>query len=117
MNNLQKSQGSQEVETWDKNVKIALTVLYDRLENPLSLDKLNKVSNDLKSEFLDLDCSLLITAMRNGAFAKYGRTFKLTVQEISFFIISYLKTDEARLLMNKNQKLKYPQIKDKQDRL
>ena len=117
MNNLQKLQGSQEVENWIKNVKVALTVLYDRLETPLSLEKLNKITEDLKSEFEDLDFNLLITAMRNGAYAKYGRTFKLTIQEISFFIISYLKTDEARLLMTKHQKIKYPQTKIKEDRL
>lgn len=117
MNNLQKLQDLPEVGLWEKNVKIAITVLYDRLESPLSLEKLNKLTEDIKSEFGDLNHNLLVTAMRNGAYAKYGRTFKLTVQEISFFIVNHLKSDEARLLMTNRQKSKYPQNKIKEDRL
>lgn len=117
MNELQKLQDLPEVDIWDKNVKIALMVIYDRLEVPLSVDKLNKLTEDLKSEFGDLDYNLLITSMRNGAYAEYGRTFKLTLQEVSFFIKSYLKTDEARDLMTNLQKAKYPQNKIKIDKL
>lgn len=96
---------------------MAITVAYDRLEVDLTLDKLKKISQDVLNEFGVLEQDIIITALRNGALGKYGKTYKLNVQEICIWIREYLKTDEGYFQLNANQKKLFPRQKPKEDRL
>lgn len=117
MNQLQTSQDSQDSDFLINNIKIAVTVVYDRLESEISIDKLNKITSDIYSEFKTLDSDLIITALRNGSLGKYGKTYKLNVQEICIWIREYLKTDEVYSKLNLAQKKQFPKPKIKEDKL
>lgn len=117
MNNLQKSQGLQDSDKLVNNIKIAVTVAYDRLEVELCIDKLNKISNDIHSEFINIGDSLILQALRNGGLGKYGRTYKLNTQELCIWIREFLKSDEGYSQLSNQQKAQYPRAKAKEERL
>lgn len=99
------------------NIKIAVTVAYDRLESELSNEKLSKITSDVFSEFKTLDSDIIIAAIRNGSLGKYGKTYKLNVQEICIWIREHLKTDEVYSKLTPSQKKQFPKPKPKEDRL
>ena len=113
MKELQKLQDSQDLDYLTNKVKVAVTVVYDRLESELSIDKLNRIVSDVVSEFGELNVNLIVTALRNGSLGKYGKTYKLNIQEICIWIREYLKTDEAHLLLTPIQKKQFPKDKPK----
>lgn len=50
---------------------------------------------DVLSEFPKLGGDDFIRALRNGSLGMYGRTFKLSTQEICFWIREYIKSKNA----------------------
>ena len=117
MNQSQTLPQGQDSEHLINNIKIAITVVYDRLEADISTDKLNKITADVYSEFKILDSDLIITALRNGSLGKYGKTYKLNVQEICIWIREHLKSDEVHSTLTLSQKKQFPKQKHKEDRL
>lgn len=117
MNQLQTLPDSQGSDFLINNIKIAITVVYDRLESEISIDKLNKITADIYSEFKTIDSDLIITALRNGSLGKYGKTYKLNVQEICIWIREHLKSDEVYSKLTPSQKKQFPKPKIKEDRL
>lgn len=99
------------------NIRIAVTVAYDRLESELSNEKLSKITSDVFSEFNILDSDIIIAGIRNGSLGKYGKTYKLNVQEICIWIREHLKSDEVYSKLTISQKKQFPKPKPKEDRL
>lgn len=50
---------------------------------------------DVLSEFPKLSGVDFILALRNGSLGMYGRTFKLSTQEICFWVREYIKSKNA----------------------
>jgi hypothetical protein len=117
MNQSQTLPQEQDSERLINNIKIAITVVYDRLEAEISTDKLNKITADVYSEFKILDSDLIVTALRNGSLGKYGKTYKLNVQEICIWIREHLKSDEVHSTLTLTQKKQFPKPKPKEDKL
>jgi hypothetical protein len=50
---------------------------------------------DIKQEFKDLTVERIIKAIRNGSLGYYGITYKLTTQQICFWIRESLKPSKS----------------------
>lgn len=98
-------------------LKISVTVVYDRLEQDITLERLNRIVLDIFKEFEGIDTNLIITSLRNGSLGKYGKTYKLNVQELCIWIREYLKSDEARVSLTFEQKKQFPRNIVRQDKL
>ena len=72
-----------------------LKLAEDRVE--LQFKDIDLTVNDILIEFKNLSIDELKKALRNGGLGKYGRTFKLSTQEVCFWIRQYLE------LKNKNR--------------
>lgn len=67
----------------------ALFFAFERTKSePFDVSALIK---DVLTEFPNVDINKIITALRNGGLGKYGRTFRLSTQEVCFWIREYLK--------------------------
>jgi hypothetical protein len=53
---------------------------------------------DILQEFPNVKLPEIFEALRLGSLAKYGRTYKLTTQEVVLWIREYLKTKKSNLL-------------------
>ena len=53
---------------------------------------------DIYTEFQFLKLKDITEAIRNGGLAKYGRTYKLTTQEVCFWIREYQKNKKGLML-------------------
>jgi len=56
----------------------------------LDFRNIESTSNDVVEEFLHLKLSDVIEALRLGSLGKYGKSFKLTTQEVCFWIRQYM---------------------------
>ena len=67
----------------------ALFFAFERTKSdPFDVSALIK---DVLTEFPNVDINKIITALRNGGLGKYGRTFRLSTQEVCYWIREYLK--------------------------
>jgi hypothetical protein len=92
MSNLMNLQNQSEsnIQTFDKKqaIAVAVAVAFERTgTNPFPIENM---LNDIVNEFQDLDAGEIIKAIRNGGLGKYGRTYKLTTQEICVWIRQYI---------------------------
>lgn len=89
MNNLQHSQNKLDLSTRLSNVATYISVAFERTgTEPYNIENMIK---DLMSEFVFLSDEDLKKAIRNGSLGKYGKTYKLTTQEVCIWIREYLK--------------------------
>lgn len=51
----------------------------------------NSISLEILNEFKGVDVDDMVKAIRNGSLGKYGRTYRLSTQEICIWIREYLK--------------------------
>lgn len=90
MKNLINSQQKSEIAIREYNLKNSLAVAFERTNTqPFNIDKL---VSDVLSEFPKVTNEEITNALRSGSLGKYGRTFKLSTQEICFWIREYLKS-------------------------
>jgi hypothetical protein len=76
---------------------LAIAVAFERTSTePFNIDNMVK---DVINEFGDVQKDDIIKAIRNGGLGMYGKTYKLSTQEICIWIRSYLKEKE-RLATN-----------------
>jgi hypothetical protein len=99
MNNLDKSHQQQGITTQISNeeLKLAIAVAFERTSTePFNIDNMVK---DVINEFGRHQKDDIIKAIRNGGLGLYGKTFKLSTQEICICIRSYL-TDKQNKKFN-----------------
>jgi len=71
-----------------------LAVAFERTNTPpFNLDKL---VSDVLTEFPKVTNNEITAALRSGSLGKYGRTFKLSTQEICYWIREYLKSKNKK---------------------
>ena len=64
----------------------------------MDFDSIDETINDLLDEFKHVTIKDIRESLRGGGFGKYGRTYKLSTQEISIWIREYLKSKKSKLL-------------------
>lgn len=97
MKTLTTSQQKSEIQTREFNLKNSLAVAFERTNTqPFNIDKM---CLDILIEFPKITNENITAALRSGSLGKYGRTFKLTTQEVCYWIREYQKN------INKKQTL------------
>lgn len=70
-------------------LQVALSFAFERTgTEPYNLDG---IADDVITEFPNISENGIKSALRNGGLGKYGRTYKLTTQEVCIWIRKYLE--------------------------
>lgn len=85
-----------EVQERGYNIKPSLVLVMERLNQDLK--NIDATIEDICTEFPRLKLKDLKEILRLGALAKFGRTYKLSTQEICFWIREYYKQQNAKSL-------------------
>lgn len=89
MSNLQQSQQASEILIQQHKIANFLSLAFERTgTEPFNIESMVK---DVQSEFPKLKEESFKQAIRNGGLGKYGKTYKLTTQEVCIWIREYLK--------------------------
>jgi hypothetical protein len=96
VNNSEKSLKQLEAQEKGFSIKPSLVLLMERTEQDLK--NIDNTIQDICLEFPFLKLKTLKEILRIGGLAKYGRTFKLSTQEICFWIREYQKQNKSNLL-------------------
>lgn len=89
MNNLQHLQQQQDLSTLKFKIATYIGVAFERTgTEPYNIENMVK---DIEIEFPNLSEEDFRDAIRNGGLGKYGKTYKLTTQEVCVWIREYLK--------------------------
>jgi hypothetical protein len=92
--NFQNSQQVSESLTQQHKIATYVSLAFERTgTNPFNIESM---VNDIQSEFPHLNESSLKQAIRNGSLGHYGKTYKLTTQEICIWIREYLKENKKQ---------------------
>ena len=95
MNNLKALQQTSELTTQTSKklevIKQSMALAFERTNLPVF--NIESLSNDVLSEFKNKDVSLITKAIRNGSLGLYGRTYRISTQEVCIWIREYLKTN------------------------
>lgn len=87
MSNLINSQTQLDNNIQTLNLKAYIGLSFERLAlEPFNIDKM---VNDVLNEFPKLTDDDFKKAIRNGSLGKYGRTFRLSTQEVCIWIRQY----------------------------
>lgn len=89
MNKLDNYQQSPEAIIRISNLQSSILIAFERtLTEPYNIENMIK---DIISEFPRTKSDEIIKAIRNGSLGKYGKTYKLSTQEVCIWIREYLK--------------------------
>ena len=95
MNNLTTSQQQSEITTLQSDINPYLAVAFERTNTePYNIEKM---SFDITNEFSKLKSEDFKKAIRNGGLGKYGKTYKLSTQEVCIWIREYIKENEIKI--------------------
>jgi hypothetical protein len=64
----------------------------------MELLKIEDTSDFIKDEFSFLTLNDIRKALRNGSSGKYGRSYKLSTQEVCFWIREFIKENKSKQL-------------------
>ena len=93
--NLSNSQTKSGIETLQSKAMAYLAVAFDRTNTePFNVEKM---SFDIITEFPELSDEDLKKAIKNGGLGKYGKTYKLSTQEVCIWIREYIKENEIKI--------------------
>jgi len=59
---------------------------------------IEKTLRDIESEYKNVEYTVIRKAIRNGGLGKYGRTYRLSTQEVCFWINEHLKERKQKSL-------------------
>lgn len=76
-------------------LKKSLALAMERLD--MDLKDIDATSFDIQNEFPNTKLTDIRCALKKGALGAYGRTFKLSTQEVCFWIREYKKSRSANL--------------------
>jgi hypothetical protein len=89
MNKLDNSQQLQEVKIPISNLQASILIAFERtMTEPYNIENMVK---DIISEFPKVNPDDILKAIRNGSLGKYGKTYKLSTQEVCIWIREFLK--------------------------
>ena len=84
----------------DAIISTAIAKAYERVG--IESDEKNIINTVvfIKDEFSDLKLNQFIEALKNGASGKYGRTYRMSPQEICIWIREYKKQKNSSMFKN-----------------
>ena len=85
----------QEETTLEYKLKSFLIVAEERCD--LQIKDIDKTINDILNEFPKLNENQFRKSLRNGGLGKYGVSYKLSTQQICFWIREYIKENKNNL--------------------
>lgn len=67
----------------------------------LSMDfkNIDETANDLVNEFSYVNLKQIREALRKGSLGYYGKTYKLSTQEVCVWVREYLKCNKTKLML------------------
>lgn len=80
----------------ENEIKASLYLAIERTDSELL--NINSTTKDVFSEYSHLKLKEINEAIRLGGLGKYGRTYKLTTQEVMMWIREYVKSKKSNLL-------------------
>ena len=89
-NSLNKSLKQLEATELEDNLKSSLVVVMQRLD--MEFSNVNATISDIVNEFHYLKLKDVIQALRSGSLGNYGRTYKLSTQEVCIWIRKFTDT-------------------------
>lgn len=81
----------------EDELKKSLATAMQRVD--MQFNDIDLTVKDLYEEFGFLTLKEIRTAIRNGSMSKYGRSFKLSTQEVCFWIREFLKEKNKNRLV------------------
>lgn len=91
-----------------ETLKTSITLAFERTNQPIS--DVNNMVRDVYSEFSTKDINQITKAIKNGSLGLYGRTYRMSTQEVCIWIREYLKTNKVSV----NKFIKNPYSVNKQ---
>lgn len=97
MNNLQKLPQQQELQIRESSLNLSIAVAIERTKTEPFI--IQPMVQDILSEFPKISNDDFTLAIRNGSLGKYGKTYKLSTQEVCLWIREYLKEKNKKTLV------------------
>ena len=77
----------------ENTLKASIGLAFERVNLPVF--KIDDLSKDVLSEFKGKDINLITEAIKKGSLGLYGRTYRMSTQEVCIWIREYLKTNKV----------------------
>jgi len=77
------------------NLKPSLAIAMERLD--MEFKNIDNTINDICTEFGYIKLSNIKDAIRKGGLGQYGRSYRLSTQEVCYWIREYLKENKNKL--------------------
>lgn len=98
MNNLKHSQNQlgNNTQTYKQDaLKLSITLAIERTNTEVF--KIDSLVMDVLDEFKDIDIKTITTAIKKGSLGLYGKTYKISTQEVCMWIREYLKQNKNKV--------------------
>jgi len=107
----QEKQSETLIQHFDEDkLRAAIVLAIERVgSGDFSIDHLVR---DIKSEFIDLDGRDILKGIRAGSLGRFGRTYKLTIQDVCIWIRQYQDSLPEFDGLSKKIMLESPKIKE-----
>tara|TARA_R110000868_G_scaffold14021_1_gene65427 strand:+ start:19650 stop:19970 length:321 start_codon:yes stop_codon:yes gene_type:complete len=92
MNNSNKLQTKLETDTQTYNniLKSSLALAFERTNLPAF--NIDNLVNDISNKYKNLPNEIMLTAIKKGALGEFGRTYRMSTQEVCIWINEHLKS-------------------------
>ena len=94
--NLNNSLRTLEIQESVDDIKISLAMVMERLN--MEFKNINMTATDIHQEFKYATLLQIREALRLGSLGNYGRTYKLSTQEVCVWIRSYLNDKKPKMI-------------------
>lgn len=93
VNNLQISPNQLEKTTpIYKELVASVAIAFERVGlSPEGVQIIDNIANDINKKYRGIELKHLTQAIKNGAMGDYGRTYRMSTQEVSIWIREYIK--------------------------
>ena len=81
----------------EDDIKRSLIIVMSRLS--MDFKNIDSTTNDLFNEFSYVTIKQIREALRKGSLGHYGKTYKLSTQEVCVWIREYLKSNKSKLML------------------
>ena len=81
----------------EDDIKQSLVIVMSRLS--MDFKNIDSTTNDLFNEFNYVTIKQIREVLRKGSLGHYGKTYKLSTQEVCVWIREYLKSNKSKLML------------------
>jgi hypothetical protein len=77
-------------------IRASITLAFSRTGTEFDKDLANNIYADVIEAYPKLQLHEFLTALKLGGIGKYGKTYKLTVQEVCIWVQTYLNESRPK---------------------